>query len=159
MNRPKQHNKLSFFCPKGKKKKSFGRRPKPSAGARSTPALRAVSSSNNNGSLLSNGKKQRCVQVQLMEKVTAAKVDRSRYSPRERIRKVPAIESALSSAPGPAPLPAPVPPAIPVHTQCTHFCTCTTCTYWRASQSDYFINLDTKNSPFSPQLIVVWPLF
>ena len=34
-NWPKQHNKL-FFCPKGKK--SLGRRPKPSAGARSRPA-------------------------------------------------------------------------------------------------------------------------
>ena len=33
-NWPKQHNKL-FFCPKGKK--SLGRRPKPSAGARSRP--------------------------------------------------------------------------------------------------------------------------
>ena len=34
-NGPKQYNKL-FFCPKGKK--SLGRRPKPSAGARSKPA-------------------------------------------------------------------------------------------------------------------------
>ena len=39
---PKQHNKL-FFCSKGKK--SLGRRPKPSSGARSRPAQRAVSSS------------------------------------------------------------------------------------------------------------------
>ena len=34
-NWPKQHNK-PFFCPKGTK--SFGQRPKPSAGARSRPA-------------------------------------------------------------------------------------------------------------------------
>ena len=43
-NGPKQRNKL-FFCPKGKK--SLGLRPKPSAGDRSRPAKRAVSSSIN----------------------------------------------------------------------------------------------------------------
>ena len=41
-NGPKQHKKL-FFCPKGKK--SLGRRPKPSAGARSRPKYRPIFSS------------------------------------------------------------------------------------------------------------------